>query len=247
MSSRLVNALISIRGCSRGIFLVGLLALAGCPTQQEEIQSYRKVVDAGLPRPLSYQAGEPLSLNRAMALANQDNEQIGLQGENYVQAMIAKSRAVAAFLPTVSFQPNFTIEQAPRNGVTSAGPTVTPQVAASSGGFVVRGDTWQRFEAPVTGGMNLSFVSYPNIRSTEQTIVQQRQLLLDTQATLLLNVAQTYYQVLLSEEQVRVLENSLKVQDARLADAQSRFENRLALALEVSQTLLLWSLPPKPS
>jgi outer membrane protein TolC len=60
--------------------------------------------------------------------------------------------------------------------------------------------------------------------------------LLDTQATLLLSVAQTYYQVLVSEEQVRVLENSLKVQNARLADAQSRFANHLALALEVSQT-----------
>jgi outer membrane protein len=180
--------------------------------------------------------GEPLSLKRAMALANQDNEQIGLQGENYVQAMIAKSRAVAAFLPTVSFQPDFTIEQAPGNGTTSAGASVTPQTAASSGGFVIRGDTWQRFEAPVTGGMNLSFVSYPNLRSTEQTIVQERQLLLDTQATLLLSVAQTYYQVLVSEEQVRVLENSLKVQNARLADAQSRFANHLALALEVSQT-----------
>jgi len=42
--------------------------------------------------------------------------------------------------------------------------------------------------------------------------------------------------VLLSEEEVAVLENSLKVQNARLADAQSRFENHLALALEVSQT-----------
>jgi outer membrane protein TolC len=51
-----------------------------------------------------------------------------------------------------------------------------------------------------------------------------------------LNVAQSYYQVLLSEEQVVVLENSLKVQQARLADAQSRFSNHLALALEVSQT-----------
>jgi hypothetical protein len=191
VSSRSVIALIFNRGCSKGIFLVGLLALAGCPTQQQEIQSYRKVVDAGLPRPKSYQPGEALSLNRAMALANQDNEQIGLQGENYVQAMIAKSRAVAAFLPTVALQPDFTIEQAPLNGTTSAGASVAPQVAATSGGFVARGDTWQRFEAPVTGSMNLSFVSYPNIRSTEQTIVQQRQLLLDTQATLLLNVAQT--------------------------------------------------------
>ena len=224
------------RGVLRSILVMSLLALTGCPTQQEEVQTYRKVVDAGLPRPKSYQLGEPLSLKRAMALANEDNEQIGLQGENYVQALIAKSRAVAAFLPTVSFQPDFTIEQAPLNGTTSAGASVAPEVAATAGGFIARGNTWQRFEAPVTGGMNLSFVSYPNLRSTEQTIVQQRQLLLDTQATLLLNVAQTYYQVLLSEEQVRVLESSLKVQNARLADSQSRFSNHLALALEVSQT-----------
>ena len=154
MSSRSASALISIRGCSRGIFLVGLLALAGCPTQQQEIQSYRKVVDAGLPRPLSYQAGEPLSLKRAMALANQDNEQIGLQGENYIQALVAKSRAVAAFLPTVALQPDFTIEQAQGSGLTSAGPDVTPQTAASAGGFQINGQTWQRFEAPVTGAMN---------------------------------------------------------------------------------------------
>lgn len=213
-----------------------LLTLTGCPTQHQEIQSYRTVVDAGLPRPNSYQPGQPLSLERAMALANEDNEQIGLQGENYVQAMIAKSRAVSQFLPTIAFSPDFTIEQAPGANTTTAGANITPQVAASSGGFVIRGDTWQRFEAPVTGTENLSFVSYPNLQSTEQTIVQQRQLLIDTQATLLLSVAQTYYQVLLSEEQVRVLENSLQLQQARLADANSRFSNHLALALEVSQT-----------
>jgi len=223
----------------RGIFVLMLLGLSGCPTQQEEIQSYRKVVDAGLPRPQSYQPGQPLSLARAMALANEDNEQIGLQGENYVQALIAKSRAISQFLPTIAFQPDFTIEEQPLNGTASAGATVTPEVAASAGGYVIRGDTWQRFEAPITGGMNLSFVSYPNLKSTEQTIIQQRQLLVDTQATLMLNVAQTYYQVLLSEAQVRVLENSLKVQDARLVDAESRFRNHLALALEVSQTRAL--------
>lgn len=236
MIPRSKRLLIQGRPFLRVLCFAAFIPLAGCPTQRQEIQSYRNVVDAGLPRPKSYQMGQPLSLKRAMALANESNEQIGLQGENYVQALIAKSRAVSAFLPTVSFQPDFTIEQAPLNGTTSAGASVTPQVAATAGGYIARGDVWQRFEAPVTGGMNLSFVSYQNLKSTEQAIVQQRQFLLDTQATLLLNVAQTYYQVLLSEEQVRVLENSLKLQNARLADAQSRFENHLALALEVSQT-----------
>jgi outer membrane protein len=84
--------------------------------------------------------------------------------------------------------------------------------------------------------MNLSFVSYPNLQSAEQTIVQQRQLLIDAQATILLEVAQTYYQILRSEQQVLVLQNSLKLQQARLSDAQSRYENHLALALEVAQT-----------
>jgi outer membrane protein TolC len=172
-----------------------------------------------------------------MELANVNNEQVGLQGENYVQAMIAKSRAVSEFLPTVSLTPSFTIQQAPNQGALSGSPiTQPPQAAASSGGFVIRGDTWQRFEAPVSGEMNLSFVSYPNVLSSEQTIIQQRQLLLDTQATLILSVAQSYYQVVLSEEQVRVLQDSLKLQKARLVDAESRFHNHLALALEVSQT-----------
>jgi len=210
-----------------------LATLTACVDQHKEVQTYRNVVDAGLPRPKSYQPGEPLSLARAMALANEDYEQIGLQGENYLQALIAKNRAVAAFLPTVSFQPQFTIEQPALNGVAAGS---TPQATATSNGFVIRGDTWQQFQAPVAGAMSFSFVSYPNVQSAEQTIVQQRQLLLDTQATVLLSVAQTYYQVLLSEKQVSVLENSLKLQQARLVDVQGRFQNHLALALEVSQT-----------
>jgi outer membrane protein TolC len=211
-------------------------ALAGCVNQRAEVQTYRNIVDANVPRPKTYQDGQTLSVEQALLLADQDNEQIGLQGENYIQALVAKSRAVAAFLPTVALQPDFTIEQAPGSGLTSAGPDVTPQTAASAGGFQINGQTWQRFEAPVTGAMNLSFVSYPNIQSAGQTIIQQRQLLLDTQQTVLLSVAQTYYQILLSEAQVRVLEDSLKVQQARLVDVESQYKNHLALALEVSQT-----------
>lgn len=236
--NRAPSALRVVTSCLRAFVPLWLLLclLTACVNQHSEVMTYRKVVDAGLPRPKSYQSGEPLSLARAMALANEDNEEIALQGENYLQALIAKNRAVSNFLPTISFQPDYTIEQAANNGTSTGTADVTPQVAATAGGFVIDGNTWQRFEAPVVGNMNLSFVSYPNLRSTEQTIVQQRQLLIDAQATILLEVAQTYYQILRSEQQVLVLQNSLKLQQARLADAQSRFENRLALALEVSQT-----------
>ncbi len=227
---RAPSALRIIASC----LLLGLLS--ACVNQRAEVHTYRAVVDTGLPRPKSYQPGQPLSLSRAMALANEDNEQIALQGENYLQALIAKDRAVSYFLPTISFQPDYTIEQAGSIGTTTAGANVTPQASATAGGFRTYGNTLQRFEAPVVGTMNLSFVSYPNLKSAEQTIVQQRQLLIDAQATVLLEVAETYYQVLRSEQQVQVLQNSLKLQQARLADAQTRFANHLALALEVAQT-----------
>jgi outer membrane protein TolC len=211
--------------------------LAGCVNQHKEVQTYRDVVDAGLSRPASYQSGQTLSLDRAMALANQDNEQIALQGENYLQALIAKNRAFAAFLPTVSFQPSFTIEQRP--AIASAFGPITPAVISAdalSSGFVANGNTWHSFQAPVVGSMELNLSSLPNLHSAEQTVEQQRQLLLDAQATVLLNVAETYYQVLRSEQQVVVLSNSLAVDAERLRQVEGRFQNHLALALEVSQT-----------
>ncbi len=232
---RFPSAVRVVTSCLRALVPSCLLLfpLSACVNQRSEVMTYRKVVDAGQPRPKSYQPGEPLSLARAMALANEDNEQIALQGENYLQALIAKNRAVSNFLPTVSFQPQYSIQQ-PDN--VSAKYGVSPQESAASNGFRLDGRTWQQGQAPVVGNMNLSFVSYPNLLSTEQTIVQQRQLLIDAQATLLLQVAQTYYQILTSERQVVVLEDSLKLQQARLVDARSRFQNHLALALEVSQT-----------
>ena len=52
------------------------------------------------------------------------------------------------------------------------------------------------------------------------TIEQQRALLLDVQASLLLSVAETYYQVLRAEESVRVLENSLALRHEQVRDMQ---------------------------
>ena len=83
--------------------------------------------------------------------------------------------------------------------------------------------------------MNFSFRNVPVYKAAEIAVVQQRQLLLDARATVLLNVAQTYYQILISTRQVAVLQHSLELQEARLSDLEGRFKARLALALEVSQ------------
>jgi outer membrane protein TolC len=232
-----------------------LSLLTGCAVDQKrEVALYRSVLDEQVPPVREYVVGEPLTLQRAMALANQNNEQLGLRGEDYVQALINKNRVAAAFLPTVSFQPSFTIEQrATGNASTSTGPggtglgsggtssgtgTTNTGAVVGGGGFRDVGDTSRRFEAPVVGNINLfrGFSDVANLRAAEAVIAERRELLLDVQATVLLNVAQVYYQVLRSERSADVLRNTLSLQDARLADVEQQFKNGLATRLSVAQT-----------
>jgi len=232
-----------------------LLSVGGCAVdQQAEVNTYRQVLDARWPDPGAYSEGQPLTLVTAMMLANKHNEQLGLRGEDYLQALIAKNRAVAAFLPTVSFQPSFTIEQrATGEASTSTGPggtgigqggtgsgtgTANTGTVVGGGGFVNEGKISYRTEAPVVGNINLfrGGGDIANLRSAEANIDRQRLLLLDAQATVLLNVAQVYVQVLRSERAVQVLGNSLSVQEARLRDVQQQFDNQLATKLAVAQT-----------
>lgn len=223
--------------------LIALCAgfLAGCVDQPREVQTYRDVLDARLPAPAPLKPGEALTLGRALALANADNEQIASQGETYLQSLVDKNRAVAAFLPTVSFQPNFTLEQAPRGSGAAASPGApSPSAAgaaASAGGYVQDGGVLRRLEAPVVGGMNLSYHNVPGLEGAGMTVIQQRQLLLDARATVLLNVAQTYFQILASTRQEEVLRQSLALQEARVSDIQARYKAMLALGLDVSQAL----------
>lgn len=212
-----------------GSSLAALLVLvSGCAVDQDkEVKLYRDVLSSTVPPVPEYQDGESLTLARAMSIANQNNEQLGLQGEDYVQALINKNRMTAAFLPTVAFQPSFLIEDRP-----------TGSQAGAASSLRTSGDVAHGFQAPVVGSINVfrGFGDVANLRAAEHIISQRRELLLDLQATVLLNVAQVYYQVLRSERSVTVLMNSLQVQQARLDDIQQQFHNGLATSLSVSQT-----------
>ena len=241
-----------------------LALAAGCGVDQKrEVDAYRQQLDARVPAGGAFAPDDPLTLQRALALANQNNEQLGLRGEDYVQALIQKNRVVANFLPTVSFQPSFTIEQRPRGegstgtgpggtgigqggtgGGTGGGGTGTGTGSTNAGGFVggggfqFVGQTAQRFEAPVVGNINLyrGGADVANLRSAEANIERQRLLLLDAQSTVLLNVAQVYYQVLRSARSAEVLASTLRLQEARLRDVEEQFRNGLAIRLSVAQT-----------
>src|SRR4029453_10159915 len=92
-------------GAGRVLLLVALLS--GCAVDQaKEIAKYRAVLDTD-DRAVAYTPGEPLTLEMAVLLANQHNERLGLRGEQYLQALIDKDRAVANFLPTISLAPTY--------------------------------------------------------------------------------------------------------------------------------------------
>jgi len=228
MSDTLRSIVISL------VVVASALAMQGCAVDQEkEVAQYRLVLDDNrLPPTNELPANEPLTLEQAMALANRHNEQLGLSGEDYVQALIDKNRAVANFLPTVGFQPSYTIrDQGGAGG--GGGVGNTPAGALTAHGGTVRG-----YALPVVGNINVfrGFGDIANLRAVEAIIAQRRELLLDLQSTVLLNVAQTYYQVLRSQRSVEVLTNSLNLQETRLRDVEQQLRNGLATQLSVSQT-----------
>ena len=282
-----------------------IVTLAGCVDQGKEVATYRRVIDASSPEPQAYDGDRDLSLVDALAFANRHNEQIASSGEDYLQALIDENRAVAGFLPTIAFQPSFTIEQTPRTntslqnttgngtstgtgtgtangggttggtgtgtstgggttagagtgiggtdtgggtgtgaatGGTAGGAATAVNAAGSSlvsNGFRrLNGESVYNVQAPVVGSLNLFRGGYDlaNVRATRQFSEERKQLLLNAQTTVLLNVAQTYYAVLRSERAVDVLNNTLDVQQARLRDVTQQFNNGLATRLDVAQT-----------
>ena len=147
--------------------------------------------------------------------------------------LINKSRAVSNFLPTISFQPTYAIADRPPGAVNTF-----PLAPSDAETFRTNGKVMQSVQAPVVGNMNLfrGFGDVANLDQAKQIIAQRGYLLLDLQASVLLNVAQVYYQILNSEQSVTVLKDSVQLQEARLADVSSQFKNGLATRLDVAQT-----------
>jgi outer membrane protein TolC len=204
---------------------MALLLAAGCAVDQaREVQTYREVLDAGQSRPPAiYSPGEPVTLARAVALANANNEQLARSGEDYLQALIDKDRAFARFLPTIRFAPGYMRQE--KSSYAGSNPLV---------GDILRPDT---LDAPLQGNLTLSpFQDAPTLWAAASSAEERRALLLDRQAILLLDVSQTYYQVMRSEKQVLTLENSVTVQQQRVDDLNVQRRAGVARPVDVAQS-----------
>lgn len=222
---------------------LALAALAGCVDQEKEIALYRSVLDNGATTRPAYDASRPLTLVEALKLANANSEQLDIRGEDYLQALIDKDRAAAAFFPTISLAPTYFFQDKVSSGGSSSRVVTDPGIGGGAGGSPVvssggSASRNERFDVRVTGNWNAfnGFRDVANVRRARATIGQRRELLLDLQTAVLLDVARVYYEILRSEQSVRVLENALAVQVERLRDTTGRQQAGLARPLDVAQS-----------
>ncbi len=209
----------------KSIVLVILAAsLAGCVNQKEEVMHYRKVLHSK-PATSTAQLIIPrqLTLSAALKLANDNNEQLAIAGENYLQAMIAKDKAFSTFMPTVGVSAQ---DFQMRGFNTSALPPGVNQFFQT-----------HYFNVPLQTQLNVNVLKDATAISAAGAYVNQRKaLLLDMQSSLLLEVAQTYYQVLSDQRSVAVLRQTLRVQQATVKSQTNKEKAGVALRLSVLQS-----------
>ena len=112
--------------CRLGVGILALspllASLSGCAVdERKEVAQYRRILKND--HAVSYTPGEGLPLQTALLLANQNNEQLALSGETYIQALVEKDRATANFLPTITLAPFY--DAAERAGGTGGGSVST--------------------------------------------------------------------------------------------------------------------------
>ncbi len=209
----------------KSVVLVMLAAgLAGCVNQKEEVMHYRKVLHM-TPARSAEQLVVPsqLTLAAALKLANDNNEQLAIGGENYLQALIAKDKAFSTFMPTVGVS----AQDFQMHGFnTSAMPPGITQFFQT-----------HYFNVPLETQLNVNVLKDATAISAAGAYVKQRKaLLLDLQSNILLEVAQSYYQVLSDQRSVAVLRQTLRVQQANVRSQINKEKAGVALRLSVLQS-----------
>lgn len=207
------------------LILALTLLTCGCAVDQRaEVSTYRDLAGVG-GELLDVPEDAPLSLEEALRLAASNNERVGIEGENLVQALAEKQRATASLLPTLDVFGNFTFREnvGGGGGTDSSGGSNTSRNTIFDGGL--------RGQYTLLTGMS----DFASVRALDATIEQRRWLVLDLRETLLLETARAYYAVAAAERLVSVIESSAAVQAERLRDIRGRQQVGFARPLDVAQ------------
>ena len=237
----------------RMFVLSAVMTVVGCNSLAErDPKLYRAMLDGphsrNTPR---YATGEPLTLQRALAVADADNEAIASSGENYIQALADKLRDAGTFLPTISVAPTYSLSHGGEGGFligetgttgssgTSTGGTTTTGGSGSSGNLQFtsgKAGVSHNFSIPLGATATGSLANVSTYKAAGQTAAQRAMLLLDEREAILLQVAQSYYTTLTDEHQIVVYESSVKFKQEKVRDQQARLKLGAVRPLDVAQS-----------
>jgi outer membrane protein TolC len=236
-----------LRCCGRvGLICLLGFALVGCDFDHD-VNRYRAVLDGPKPPAVGrYDPRGPLSLRRALVLANADDEAIGISGENYIQALATKMKDAGTFLPTLSLAPTYSLSKGGASGFSLSGLTSTTGGSTTTGSTTSGGQTFQitggtngvshSFSVPLGVSATGSLSNVSTYQAAGESVDQLAQTLLDERETILLQVAQSYYGAMKAEQQVRVFESSLRFKGEKVRDQQARLRLGAVRPLDVAQS-----------
>lgn len=224
---------------SKRLTCFAILALAGgCVDWSKDATLVKKFTHGPTTLP-AFDAKAHLSLVDALRRAQADNEAIASAGEDYVQALADKMRQAGNFMPTISLAPSFTYTKSNGSGgfVIGGDGTDFGGIGGGTGQIVIGGNSSPRqTSVPLNASINGSLQDASNLRAAGRTVEQRAQLLLDQRQTILLQVAQSYYDVLRSQQQANVFENSVKLRSEQLRDQEARLRLGGVRPLDVAQS-----------
>ena len=219
----------------KSVVLFALLA-AGCADWSKDAALVRRYTAGPTSRP-AFDPAANLSLLDALRQAQADNEAIASAGEDYIQALADKMRAAGTFLPTLSLAPSFSYSKSNGSSGFVLGGDGT-DFGAGTGQIVIGGSSGNRrqFSAPLNASVNGSLQDYSNLQATGRTVEQRAQLFFDQRQTVLLQVSQSYYDVLRFQQQANVFENSIKLRSEQVRDQEARLRLGGVRPLDVAQS-----------
>jgi outer membrane protein TolC len=214
-----------------------LLLQSGCNFDKDPAR-YRAILDGKQATTLpAYQPEQPLTLMRALQLANEDDEAIGIAGETYIQSLAQKMKDAGNFLPTLTLGPSYTLSKSNGSGGFSlAGLSGQESSLASlfSTGSTGSSGISHDFSVPLNVGFTGALANVSTYEAAAQTSNQQALLLLNEREIILLEVVQSYYTCLTDERQVAVYESSLNSKIEKVRDQQARLKLGAVRPLDVA-------------
>jgi outer membrane protein TolC len=206
-----------------GAFASVARAFAQTPSLTTAVAAASKQAATTEPAP-----GEPLTIDRALALALQRNEGLKVNEEQLRESQANVSGAKAAFLPNLNLNFNYTPTQASpllRIPAGAFGPNEQTFRANFVRENVVRFDIQQ----PLYTGGRLE-----NAFGAEAALQEASRLSLDrAKQTLQLHVYETFYSALLNDQGIRVNEDGVSIAERHLELAKVRFDAGSAARLDV--------------